>query len=485
MSGADSQAIREHLVGQMAQSGLMSPESELALIGAALCAPTSCEDAFASLPARAFAEPVLGRIWAAAAKLSLGGRGVSAVFVRDALGIDPDFAEWGGLARLEDLAETGTGLHVDKHAAAVADRHSRRALRTLLNDMSAKIGDTGAGDAATLIADLERGAAEIAQHGVSPDHWTPAGAALAAAIEHALTRRGSIEFPYGIAELDRRTGGLNAGETTILGAYTGMGKTIGALQVAKANAMQGKGVCYYSLEMANGPMAIRLACDLLFDRQAMSYSGATTNITIDRALKGDLQPHEVNRMRDVADRIGRWPLVFDETPGRTVAEIEALARRQHRKWRKAGIKPGPVIIDHIGKVRPSRDRRGDKTAELADVSNDLLSMAKRLAVPVVALAQLNREVNKSEDKVPTLGTIKQAAAIEEDARQVILLYRPEYYFREPFEHEDLARKSERLEKLQKVEKHFYWLIEKNSNGPPGRVLSYCEAACSAVRDWNP
>ena len=152
---------------------------------------------------------------------------------------------------------------------------------------------------------------------------------------------------------------------------------------------------------------------------------------------------------------------------------------------KRGIRPGPVFIDHIGRVKSSGDYRGDLTAETAEITHDLDAMAKRLQVPVVQLVQLNRTADAlpSADKRPQLSHLKQSSAIEQAARQVILLFRPEYYHREPMEHEDQAAKIERLEALEKVKGHLYWIIAKNSQGPRSQVLTFCDAACNAVRSW--
>jgi replicative DNA helicase len=112
-------------------------------------------------------------------------------------------------------------------------------------------------------------------------------------------------------------------------------------------------------------------------------------------------------------------------------------------------------------------------------------MAKRLDVPVVALAQINREVERQgEDKRPQLSHIKQSGAIAEDARLVVLLYRPEYYYRAPMEHEDVEQRGEREAKLRKVQHQLYWIVAKNSNGPQGQVLTFCQAECSAIRGWS-
>ena len=177
------------------------------------------------------------------------------------------------------------------------------------------------------------------------------------------------------------------------------------------------------------------------------------------------------------------PLLIDARPGLTVARIEAAARRAHRKWRKKGIEPGPVIVDHLGIVRPDKDRKGSLHAEVADVSRGLAEMAKRLGVPVVALCQLNRGVEGRDDKRPQLSDLRQAGEIEEDARAVVMLYRASYYLRPPMDpsSEGPAEAAEREAKLARVKGRVTFLVEKNSHGPAGvQVEAFCDPATSAV-----
>lgn len=145
-------------------------------------------------------------------------------------------------------------------------------------------------------------------------------------------------------------------------------------------------------------------------------------------------------------------------------------------------------IDHtVLKIHPGGRRASrsgiEREPPLHRSKRDHLS-ARLLGLP--RLSQLNRTVEQSgaKDKRPNLSSIKDSGAIVEDARQVILLYRPEYYFREPFEHESMEAKAERLAELEKVRNHYYWIVEKNSNGPRFQTLTYCKADCAAVRDWN-
>jgi replicative DNA helicase len=243
-------------------------------------------------------------------------------------------------------------------------------------------------------------------------------------------------------------------------------------------------VCFFSLEMTKAALAMRVACDVTYDRGAPVYAGQPSSPTFNAAMKGELEPHQWRQIDEASDIIDGWPLVIDDRSGLNMAQIEAAARRQHRRWERQGIKPGPVIIDHLGKVRPMTDRKGSKHAEVADVSADAQSMAKRLGVPVLALVQLNRGVEGRDDKRPQLSDLRQAGELEEDARQVIFLFRPEYYVRDGAPDESFEERTKRVEKLDQCRNQLLWLVEKNSHGPRGQVQTFCEIACSAIRDWD-
>jgi replicative DNA helicase len=141
-----------------------------------------------------------------------------------------------------------------------------------------------------------------------------------------------------------------------------------------------------------------------------------------------------------------------------------------------------VIVDHLTIAKADQDRKGNKVAEVGDISRGLAEMAKTLDVPVIALCQLSRDVEKREkDKRPTLADLRWSGEIEQDARVVTFLYRPEYYVRPPEENTIEAR-AEYQERLQPVKNKLFWLIEKNNNGPTKQVETYCDIACSAIRN---
>lgn len=482
-------SVRDEIEQHIAQgvgAGLFTPESELAVIAAVLCSADACETAFERLRPEHFADGVLGRLYGAAHTIQRAGSVPSPAMIRDALGVDPGFTEWGGIERLHMLEEIGTVRGLSGHLDAVADRASRRALRQLVDHIGDKTLDTSKGDAASLLAELERGANEIAQGTTSTERWIAAGDMIREAIAYAKSRSGRVEFSFGVDEVDAYTGGLNAGEATWLAARTGMGKTVGGQTVARANASRGLGTCFFSLEMAAHPLGLRLASDVAFRRGGVMYSaiGQQANPTADAAMKNNLSPEMWARLEEAVEIVNNWPLLMDTRPGLTIPQIEAACRRQHRKWEQQGIRPGPVIIDHLGKVRPSQDRRGNRHAEVADISGEACEMAKRLGVPVLGLVQLNRGVEGREDKRPILADLRQAGELEEDARQVIFLYRPEYYLREGPPGEDFVAKAEREDKLAKVAKQMFWIVGKNSHGPLGQVQTFCEIGSSAIRSWD-
>ncbi len=464
----------------------VAAEAELMLLGAAMYAPEACDTAFERLTPDHFYDPVHGRIWGAVASLRGTGSSLDPHVIAHRLGDDPGFKEFGGIGMLAAAIDKASPPAARELTDVVCDMHLRRSLGALSKDIGARALNTSDASGEDILADMEARASELSKATSIESAWVGAGDMVAGAIETALARKGVIRFPVGIKDVDRKLGGLNPGETTTIAAWTGMGKTIAGMQIAKANGSARKGVAYFSLEMTEVPMAMRLACDIAFERNAPAYSGESTNIAINQAIQGNLTDSQVERLWEAQRIAENWPIFFDTRPNLSVRQMEAATIRLHRKWTKQGIEPGPVIIDHIGKVRPTQERRGNVTAETRDVANDLDAMAKRLGVPVVVLSQINRTVdqNAGKDKRPTISSIKDSGALAENSRQVILLYRPEAYFLEPMEHEAAMAKAERLAELAKVKGHFYWIIAKNSNGPPGQVLSFVSAASSAVRDWE-
>jgi replicative DNA helicase len=482
-----SSATTSHGQGQNGQAVVAALEAEQGLLGLLLYDLSAYDAVRDILRPEHFAEPLHGRLYAEAIKLLGADRAALPELIAPKFASDPAFHDLGGFSFLGELIDHAP--HVSAAASLaqeIAQVHTRREIITLAHDAAAAAKNLSV-PVEQILAGVEQGAAELGRIGYSRDHWIGAGDMVDAALDSAAARDGRVDSPFGIAELDRMTGGAHPGELTLVAGRPGMAKTTVIGRIALVNAMQGRLSLVFSLEMAQEPMGLRLGCDMAYERGAPRYSMAPEygNPTVSGAMQNQLSPDQRRSLREAAGRVRELPLEVDVRSGLTLSQIEAAARRAYRRGERQGLVPGPLIIDHLGKVRPEKDRGGSRHAEMADVSGGAAELAKRLGVPVIACAQLNRAVEgRGEDKRPVLSDLRQAGELEEDARQVIFLYRPEYYYRPPEDptSESQEKRFERERKLDQVRRKLFFLVEKNSHGPTGQVEAFCDIACSAVRD---
>jgi replicative DNA helicase len=466
-------------------------DAEQALLGALLFDNDALERIGTDYPSKAFFEPLHAQLFEAIADSIRRGVRAEPILLRDRFAADPAFTEFGGVRYLADLVDRAPpAANAPDYARVLLDLATRRDLHRVGEEIAAAALDAdGTRDAAELLSQAESTILALGSDGPKREAWLPAHSVLDWAIADAMTRDSTVEFGTGLTEVDALIGGFNRGELSLIAGRPGMAKSTVAATIAKANARNRKGTAFFSLEMDRSPLGLRLACDLAYEDRDVVYSldPDSANPTFDRARKNALTPAQWARLKAAQALIARerWPLLFDVRPGLTVSTIEACARRAIRKWEREGVEPGPVIIDHLGIVRPEKDRKGSKHAETADVSRALAEMAKRLDVPVIALCQLNRGVeSRGDDKRPQLSDLRNAGELEEDARLIVFLLREEYYWRDPLDpdSETAQEKVERRTKLERVRNKLRWIVAKNNNGPLGEVETFCDVACSVVRD---
>ena len=449
--------------------------SEQALIGAALYDTEACAEILERVRPEHFSLHAHAEVWAICRESRL----VDITLVAQRMAKNPTFAELGGVVYLADLVDKASIRTLEPNAEAVLDASMRHRLQALANEIADR-AETEAGAGASLIAELEQGAALIAQDAATKDMWRPGWDVVQNALKRARERARRIEHPTGLKELDALTGGFRRGEMAIIAGRPGMAKSTAALSIAKTFAADGKGVAFFSMEMPDVALGLRLACDLAHD----PYAPPNFRISYFDADQGRIDGQQWRELETCAAKVERWPLHFDTRPGLTTAQMEACARRAFRRWEADGIERGCVIVDHLTIAKADQDRRGNKVAEIGDISRGLAEMAKRLDVPVIALCQLSRDVEKRDgkDRRPNLSDLRWSGEIEQDARLVMFLYRPEYYLKRPEDQDDFEAMTTWREKLAKVRHKLFWLVEKNSNGPVGEVETYCDVACSAIRD---
>jgi replicative DNA helicase len=292
-------------------------------------------------------------------------------------------------------------------------------------------------------------------------------------VRAATGPEGEAAVLFGLAGLDELTGGMRAKELIIVGARPGMGKTAFAGHLALAAAGQGRAVAFFSMEMAAAAVTLRLiAAQAFADGRSLSYEAAR---------RGRLKAHEELAMFESEGRLRHMPLYVHEGRGLAPSGILTAAKRMQNKLRHTSAPLGLIVVDHIQKIRPERDMRGNKVAEMTEVSDALQRMAGALAVPVVALSQLNRAVEGRPDRKPELSDLRESGAIEQDADLVLLLYREAYY---------VKKREPRPAAPEWNDWHAEWMrcrhaldihAAKHRNGQEGHVRVHFDGASSGIR----
>lgn len=213
--------------------------------------------------------------------------------------------------------------------------------------------------------------------------------------------------PTGFRAIDKLTCGWQEPDFIVLAARPSVGKTALALKFARNANKAGVKVGFFSLEMSKRQ---------LIQRVLSSESG----IYLEKIIRGRLDDHEIEVLNETAGKLKG--LMIDDKAAPTIYEL----RNKARKMYKEGVRL--IIIDYLQLMSGIQNGRSDnREQEISKISRDLKGLAKELQVPVIALSQLSREVEKRKEKMPQLSDLRESGAIEQDADMVMFMYRPEYY----------------------------------------------------------
>ncbi len=218
--------------------------------------------------------------------------------------------------------------------------------------------------------------------------------------------------PTGFYDLDRATSGLQPGDMIVLAARPSMGKTAFAVNIAEHVALnEGLPVAVFSMEMGASQLAVRIV-------------GSIGRIDQGHLRTGKLTDEEWPRLTEAIEKLRNISLHIDETPGLSVSELRANARRLSRTCGKLGL----IVVDYIQlmSVSSGMDSENRATA-VGEISRGLKMLAKELQCPVIALSQLSRGVEARTDKRPMMSDLRESGAIEQDADVIMFIYRDDYY----------------------------------------------------------
>ncbi len=389
-----------------------STESEQSLLGGLLIGGEAAWDRIADVVSEAdFYRDDHRRIFGHIRRLAETGKPVDVVTVADAIEQANLADQTGGLAYLGEIANaTPSAANIRGYAQAVAEKARLRALLIVAGEIEALAWQAVAVPARDRIDQAIGKLMALAEHGAVRDEPRSMTAVLGKVVERIEDRMnrggGTSGLPTGFADVDHLLDGLKPGDLIIIAGRPSMGKSAFALNIAENVATAGTPTLIFSLEMSDEQLAQR----------SLSSLGS---IETTKLAAGRMSDEDWERVSAALGRLHEAPLIIDQSASLGVAQMHARARRQKRK---GGL--GLVVIDYLQLMTGQGQNRNE---ELSAITRSLKLMARDLKVPVIVLSQLSRKVEERADKRPMLSDLRESGAIEQDADEVLMLYRDDYY----------------------------------------------------------
>lgn len=465
MSGSTEVALVPHVL-----------DSEQALLGAILLNGAALDGVRNIVQPEDFVERVHGHLYGVMCQRRDAGEVITASLLRHAVG-DADLGGTNVFAYLGRLvAEATNVVNAPSYARSIRDAaHMRRVLETA----QAAVAEMTAGNiaapsdyAAQMIEDLDAVVTSGLPESVRRVRLGESALGVFERVKEAKAGKIRRGAPYGLPTLDKATLGMRDNQLIILAGRPGMGKTATAIHLAISAARAGYGVGFFSLEMDAGELAERALSALAYDAR----SGEKLTYR-DIAYGAEITERGMDRLQRAVEFCQDIPLEIEQQPGLNLSQIAARARQMRMRFERKGHFLGAIIIDHIGLIKPSKRYSGNRVQEMTEISGSLKGLAKELGIPIVGLAQLNRESEKRPDKRPLLSDLRDSGSIEQDADVVIGLYREAYYL----EHQsDLS--FEEIDRLAQVRDTLEIEILKQRGGPTKRISCFCDIACNVLAE---
>ncbi|QVK18231.1 replicative DNA helicase [Mycoplasmatota bacterium] len=364
------------------------------------------------------------------------------------------YLEVGGMEYLIELTEiVPTTANIDSYVEIVREKAIARKLIDTANQIAQKAtnGDIHLDD---LLDDAEKKIMLVARNRSASDFKEISNVVhevfekIKAQSEHGMEITG---LQTGFSRFDGLTLGLQNEDLFILAARPAMGKTAFVLNVAKnvSKYNNDPGIAIFSLEMSAEQLVNRLLT-------------SEAQIDAQNLRKGQLDGNEINRLLVACDTLARYHIYIDDTPGIKVSEVRAKCRKLvQTKDNRLGL----IIIDYLQLLTGSAKNGGNRVQEVSEISRTLKEIAREFKVPVVACAQLSRQVENREDKKPIMADLRESGSIEQDADIVSFLYRDDYY------HKDSPRPGQ-----------VDVIFAKHRHGPTGEVSLFFNRQCSSFSD---
>ncbi|WP_353065645.1 replicative DNA helicase [Arcanobacterium hippocoleae] len=387
-------------------------EAEMSVLGAMLINKDAISEVVPVLRATDFYRPQHATIFDAIIKIFGEGGVADAITISAALKKDGELERCGGQDYLYRLVSmVPTAANVVHYAKIVQDTAK---LRALINAGTKIVQLAQGGDGLDVDAVIDLAQQEMfavaEQHIVNDyadfEHIIPD---VIKEIEINNARDGEMAgLPTGFYDLDASLNGLRAGQMIIAAARPGYGKSTLAMDICRNVAIkERKAVAFFSLEMSRTELVMRALA-------------AESGVFLNKLIRGDLEQRDWNTIASTLERIGQSPFYVDDSPNLTMTEIRAKARRL-RQQNQIEL----IVIDYLQLLTSGGRTPESRQQEVSEFSRSIKLLAKELGIPIIAVAQLNRNPEARNDKRPQVADLRESGSLEQDADVILLIHNKE------------------------------------------------------------
>ncbi len=381
-------------------------------------------------------------IYQAIADLIQGGKPADVVTVLEALRLHGQDQACGGLQYLNALAQSVPSAgNIRRYAEIVRERAVLRSLVSVSDEIAQSALNPQGRAVQQILDEAESRIFAIAEDGArGKAGFQPMKQLLGQLLDRVqeLSEQGGSEITgvaSGFIDLDRMTAGMQPGDLIIVAGRPSMGKTSLALNIAEHVAVNEQlPVAVFSMEMGASQLVLRIV-------------GSLGRIDQSHLRTGQLSEDEWTRLPETIERLDDVQIHIDESPALNPLEVRARARRLARQCGKLGL----IVVDYLQLMSSARDGE-NRATEISEISRSLKALAKELQCPLIALSQLNRDLEKRADRRPVMSDLRESGAIEQDADVILFIYRDEVY-----------NKDSKDQGIAEI------IIAKQRNGPIGTV----------------
>jgi replicative DNA helicase len=387
-----------------------APDIEKLVLGALLIDPQTVTKGINTLKEEIFYVKAHRIIFHTIVELFKVNEPIDSVTVLSELKRTGQLEDIGGAIYLAELTqEISSAANFEYHARIILERSILRELIGISHEIASTAYEARE-DALSILETAEKQIFQITEKHITKS-YVPLKDAVNSLMEYIDTIHSNDSLrqavPTGYYDMDDKLGGFQKSDLIILAARPSMGKTAFALNLA-TNAARHCPVGVFSLEMSTQQLVMRILC-------------AEAELNAFQVRTGKLPLKESYKLSSSAAQLVKLPIYIDDSPAQTILEVRAKTRRMVKE---KGV--GMIMIDYL-QLMQSADKNDSREREISHISRSLKALAKELEIPIIALAQLNREVEKRVDKRPLLSDLRESGSIEQDADVVMFIHRPDYY----------------------------------------------------------